>query len=462
MAITIRHAQVPDDSCRGAVVTAGDAEYDAARSVWNGLVDRRPQAVIRCAGPDDVRAGVQFARSHDLPLAIRGGGHSVAGHGSVDDGIVLDLQDLDTVAPEPGLRIVRAAGGVTWGAVDAVTQTAERAVPGGIFSRTGIAGLTLGGGYGWIRNAYGLSARSLRDAELVTADGRIVLSASDEDHELMWALRGGGGNFGVVTAFTFATHHVPARGYFLFVVHDGSSGYAARGLRRFRDFCAEAPATVSMLAFLGRVPTEAEGYPADAAGLPIVGFAGLFLGDADQGRELLRPLHEFGTPLLDLTDEMAYVDIQRVFDEDYPDGARYYWKSTNVLDLTDEAIEALVAAAAAAPSELSTIDIWHTMGAAAEPFDGAFLPSKAPFMINPEANWITREDDVANIDWARGVVSALAPLSDGSRYLNFAGMNEDGDAEMSASFRRNLVRLQEVKRRWDPENQFHLNQNVRP
>ncbi|WP_404473208.1 FAD-binding oxidoreductase [Microbacterium aerolatum] len=460
--MTILPVEVPDGLFQGAVVTNDQPGYDQARAVWNGLIDRHPRAIIRCAGPDDVRAGVQFAHEHDLPIAVRGGGHSVAGHGTVDDGIVLDLRDLDAVDAESGGHTVRAGGGATWGAVDAITQRDERAVPGGVFSRTGIAGLTLGGGYGWIRNSFGLSARSLRDAELVTADGRILASVADEEPDLLWALRGGGGNFGVVTAFTFDTHPVPARGYFLFVVHDAESGRAAAGLRLFRDFCAVAPPSVSMLAFLGRVPAGAEGYEPDAVGRQFIGFGGLFLGDADEGRELLRPLHEFGTPLLDVTGEMAYTDVQKVFDEDYPDGARYYWKSTNVRALTDEAIDTLAAAAIAAPSELSTIDIWHTMGAAAEPFDGAFLPSPAPYLVNPEANWIAPGDDAANIGWARGLVAALAPLSDGSRYLNFAGFNEDGDAEMSASFRCNLTRLEEVKRRWDPENLFHLNQNVKP
>lgn len=460
--MAILPVEVPDGLFQGAVVTNDQPGYDEARAVWNGLIDRHPRAIIRCAGLDDVQASVRFAHEHDLPIAVRGGGHSVAGHGTVDDGIVLDLRDLDAVDAEPGGHTVRAGGGATWGAVDAITQRDERAVPGGVFSRTGIAGLTLGGGYGWIRNSFGLSARSLRDAELVTADGRILASVADEDPDLLWALRGGGGNFGVVTAFTFDTHPVPARGYFLFVVHDGESGRAAAGLRLYRDFCAVAPPSVSMLAFLGRVPAGAEGYEADAVGRQFVGFGGLFLGDAEQGRELLRPLHEFGTPLLDVTGEMAYTDVQRVFDQDYPDGARYYWKSTNVRALTDEAIDTLAAAAVAAPSELSTIDIWHTTGGAAEPFDGAFLPSPAPYLVNPEANWIAAEDDAANITWARGLVAALAPLSDGSRYLNFAGFNEDGDAEMSASFRRNLTRLEEVKRRWDPENLFRLNQNVKP
>ncbi|WP_175988785.1 BBE domain-containing protein [Microbacterium tenebrionis] len=309
---------------------------------------------------------------------------------------------------------------------------------------------------------FGLSARSLRDAELVTAEGIVIGSVAEEAPDLLWGLRGGGGNFGAVAAFTFDTHPVPARNHFLFVIHDGGSGAAARGLRLFRAFCAEAPRNVSMLAFLGRVPVGAEGYPPDAAGRQFIGFAGLYLGDAEDGRSLLRPLHEFGTPLLDLSGETDYVEVQQVFDEDYPDGARYYWKSTNVLDLTDDAIDALVALAERAPSELSTIDIWHSGGAAAEPFDGAFLPSQAPFMVAPEANWIAPEGDTANIAWGREVVAAFAPLCYGSRYLNFAGFNEDGDAETSASFRRNLARLQGLKRRWDPGNLFRQNQNIVP
>lgn len=297
---------------------------------------------------------------------------------------------------------------------------------------------------------------------MVTADGDLVATDATRHPDLLWGLRGGGGNFGIVTSFTFRTHPVAQRGYFLFVLHDAPGTTADEGLRLFRDFCADAPDAVSLLASLGRVPAGAEGFAEGSAGRAFVGFAGLYLGDPDDGERMLRPLHDWGHPLLDAGGTMAYTDVQQIFDADYPDGARYYWKSTNVLSMDDDVIARLSEAARAAPSELSTIDVWHVAGEAARPFDGAFRPSAAPFLVNPEANWVDADRDADNIGWARDTVARLAPHSDGSRYLNFAGFNEEGDDEMISTFGDTMRRLRETKARWDPRNTFRGNQNVRP
>jgi len=446
----------------GDAVLPGDPDYDSARRVWNGIIDRRPAAVIRCASTDDVRAGVALAREYDLPVAVRGGGHSVAGHGTVDDGIVLDLAAFDAVSVDAEAREVRVGGGATWGAVDAVTQRHGLAVPGGVFSRTGVAGLALGGGYGWLRNAYGLSCANLIAAEVVTADSQLLEVTESSHPELLWALRGGGGNVGVVTRFTFRAHPVGPEVYFMMVFHDAGDGAAPGLLRRFREFCATAPDTVSLVGVVGVVPSEGEGFAPGSTGRPYVTFAGVMLGDPADGERLLRPLREAGTPLLDASGVMPWVRVQQAFDADYPDGRRYYWKSTNLTDLGDPAIDLIAEAGTHPESELSTVDLWHVAGAAARPVDGAFATSSAAFLINPEANWTDPADDGRNIRWVRGLVDDLAPYSDGTRYLNFAGFHDEASAQVRASFGENFERLARVKAQWDPHNVFRVNQNVRP
>jgi len=446
----------------GEVVVPGDAHYDDARRVWNGVIDRRPAAVIRCASTDDVRAGVAIAREYGLPVAVRGGGHSVAGHGTVDDGIVLDLAALNAVSVDADSRRVAVGGGATWGQVDAETQRHALAVPGGVFSRTGVAGLALGGGYGWLRNAYGLSCANLVAAELVTADSQLLEVTETSHPELLWALRGGGGNVGVVTRFTFLAHPLGPEVYFLMVFHDAADGAAPGLLRRFREFCASAPDSVSLVAVVGVVNDEAEGFPEGAAGRPYVTFAGVVVGDPAEGERLLRPLRESADPLLDASGVMPWVAVQRVFDADYPDGRRYYWKSTNVTDLADGAIDLIAEAGTHPASALSTVDLWHVAGAAARPVDGAFATSSAAFLVNPEANWTDPADDARSIRWVRDLVAALAPFSDGTRYLNFAGFHEEETTQVPASFGDHYERLARVKAQWDPHNVFRVNQNVRP
>jgi FAD/FMN-containing dehydrogenase len=446
----------------GELIVPGDDGYDRARRVWNGLVDRRPLAVLRCASTADVVAGVGFARDTGVPVAVRAGAHNVAGHATVDDGIVLDLGLLDEVAVDADARTARVGAGSTWGVVDAATQQFGLAVPGGVFSRTGVAGLALGGGYGWLRNAYGLSCASIVGARLVTAAGEVVDVDAGSQPDLLWALRGGGGNVGVVTEFTFRLHSVGPEVYFLRVFHDARGGGAKRGLRAFRHVCASAPYNVSLVAMLGIVDPAAEGFSAGSAGRPFIAFSGMYIGPPHEGELALRQLRKFGEPLRDDSASMPYVDAQRVFDDDYPDGGRYYWKSTNLVELGDPAIDLVVGAASAPASRLSRVDVWHIAGAAAQPVDGAFSATRARYLVNPEANWVEQRDDAKNIAWTRGLVTALAPYSDGSRYLNFAGFQEEGDILMRSSFGPNYERLARIKAKWDPENLFRLNQNVRP
>jgi FAD/FMN-containing dehydrogenase len=450
------------ESVSGELVLPVSDEYESARRVWNGVIDRHPLGVLRCASVDDVRAGVAFARQHGIPLAVRGGGHNVAGHGTVEAGLVLDLAAMNEIIVDEAAGRASVGAGATWGQLDAATQRFGLAVPGGMSSRTGVSGLALGGGYGWIRNAFGLSCSSILAADVVTADSTVVETDGERHPDLLWALRGGGGNVGVVTRFDFQLHRVGPEVYFLLVYHDARHSGATRAMRAFRQFCAKAPYSVSLMARLGVVADDAAGFAPGSAGVPFVAFAGVFLGDPDEGERLLGPLRRlFPDPLRDESGRVQYVDAQRAFDDEYPEGGRYYWKSTNVVELSDSAIDLVTATGSSPASKHSTVDVWHIAGAAAQPVDGAFT-ARPGFLVHPAAIWEDPHHDARNIAWVRGLVTALAPYSDHSRYLNFAGFEEEGDRMLRASYGPNYDRLAAIKDEWDQHNLFHLNQNVLP
>lgn len=447
----------------GEIVRPGDAGFDDARAVWNGMIDRRPTLVARCASVKDVVESVSFARAHGLLVAVRGGGHNVAGFGTCDGGLVIDLSRLKQIDVDPVRRVARAGGGVRWGELDQATQAHGLATPGGVVSDTGIAGLTLGGGYGWLRNKYGLSCDNLISAEVVTADGRVLTASETENPDLFWGLRGGGGNFGVVTTFEYRLHPVGPEVMFCFVFH--SARRAVEVLRFFREYTAHAPDEISVLAFCGIVPPGATAFPEETHGQHYVAFIGAFVGPVEEGERVVRPLRELDAPLVDFSRRMPYVEAQRILDEDYPARTmRYYWKSLNLLDLEDAAIDRIVEHAAKQPSPHSTTDIWHNGGAIRRVADDAmaFSGRHAPYGINPEANWSDPRDDQANVAWVRDFVEAMKPFSDGGRYLNFAGFLEEGESIMRTTFRAKYDRLAEIKRRYDPTNLFRLNQNVKP
>ncbi|HWQ15897.1 MAG TPA: FAD-binding oxidoreductase [Roseiflexaceae bacterium] len=448
----------------GELIQPGDAQYNAARAVWNGMIDRHPALIARCSRVEDVVAAVNFARAHGLPLAVRGAGHNVAGHGTCDGGLVIDLGPMKQIQVDPVRRIAWAGGGVTWGELDAATQAYGLATPGGVFSGTGIAGLTLGGGFGWLRNKYGLSCDNLIGAEVVTAAGQVVHASARENPDLLWGLRGGGGNFGIVTTFEYQLHPVGPEVMFVFVFHDGAADNMARAIRLYRDYSAEAPDEVSTLMACGVIPPDPHVFPAELHGRPMVLFGGLYAGPVEEGRRALQPLLDFGAPLMDASGVMPYVDAQKMFDHDYPDGRRYYWKSLNLSRLDDAAIARIVAHARRQPSPFSTTDIWHIGGAVARvgAEESAFHGRQASFLLSPEANWDNPQDDAANIGWLRDFIADMEEFSDGSRYLNFPGFQEEGDAMMRAAFGPQYARLAALKARYDPHNLFRLNQNVRP
>ena len=444
---------------RGEVLLPDDAAYDTVRSVWNGMIDRRPALIVRATGTADVVAAVNVARESELEIAVHGGGHNVAGHAVADGGLMLDLSMMNGVSVDREARTVRAEGGATLGDVDHETQLFGLATPLGVVSETGIAGLTLNGGYGHLSREYGLSVDNLVEVEIVTADGQ-VRTVNDHQHEdLFWALRGGGGNFGVVTAFEYDLHDVGPEVYQVFAWYHGNE--AATLLSRFREWTESAPRSAAVLPFAATVPTIEE-FPAESWGEPALAFLGCIRDDREEAEALMASLTEGSDPIADFSGSAQFEELQSLLDEDYPDGLRYYWKSTYLADLSEEVIDLMLRYNEAAPSPLSTVDIWWLGGAVAEvPQDAtAFWHREEPFMLTFEANWEDPEADEANIEWAREGFAAFEELSvTGGRYGNFPGFAEDPARLL---FGENYDRLVEIKETYDPENLFHLNQNISP
>jgi FAD/FMN-containing dehydrogenase len=444
---------------RGEVLLPDHEEYDEVRAVWNGMVDRSPAVILQATGTADVVAAVNFAREHDLEVSIHGGGHNVAGNAVSDGGLMIDLSGMNGVHVDPDERTVRAQGGSTLGDVDHETQLFGLATPLGVVTETGIAGLTLNGGYGHLSREHGLSIDNLVEVEIVTADGR-VRTANDHQHEdLFWAVRGGGGNFGVVTSFEYQLHDVGPEVYQFFVWYPGDE--VADRLAAFRAWTESAPATAGVLPFVAHVP-ELDEFPEAVWGEPALAFFGCYRGEPDAADEVFAPLTEGATLLADFSESTRYEALQAALDEDYPDGLRYYWKSIYLAELTDEVVDLMNQYNGAAPSILSTIDLWWLGGAVAEvPQDAtAFWHRDKPFMITFEANWEDPADDEANVEWARDGFEAFEALSiAGGRYGNFPGFAED---PAHLLFGDNYDRLVEVKTKYDPENLFHLNQNIAP
>lgn len=449
---------------RGRLIRPGETDYGTARAVWNGMIDRHPALIIACMDTNDVVAAVNFAREHLLPVAVRGGSHGVAGHATCDGGLVIDLSRMKGITVNPDARLARAEAGVTWGELDAATQAYGLATPGGVFSRTGIAGLTLGGGFGWLRSKLGFSCDNLVAARVVTANGEVIHASETERPDLLWGLHGGGGNFGVVTEFEYRLHPVGPEVMFAFVLHDGEGEHMAQAIQFYRDFCATAPDEASTIAACGIVPPHDDTFPAAIHRRPYVLFGGLYTGPITEGKQVLRPLIEFGTPLIDFSAVKPYIEAQQAFDADYPDGLRYYWKSLNLVQLDDAVIDRLAKHAHRQPSVLSTTDLWDIRGAVrrkgAE--DAAFHGREAPYLLNVEANWEDQADDDANIAWVREFIADMREFSDGGRYLNFAGFQEEGDEMMRNAFGAHYERLAALKAKYDPNNLFHLNQNIKP
>jgi FAD/FMN-containing dehydrogenase len=434
---------------RGEVIAEGDPGYDEARALWNGLVDKRPTVILRAADTDDVQAAVAFAREQRLQVAVRGGGHGVAGNALSDDAVVIDLSLLKGIEVDPAARTARAGAGVRLGELDRATQEHGLAAPLGVVSQTGIAGLTLGGGIGWLRRKHGLACDNLVSLEVVTADGRLVTASETENADLFWGLCGGGAGLGVVTSFEYRLHPVGPEVQLLFVFYPGE--HAAEILDRLGEFMATAPEELSPLAVLGRVP-DVEDFPEEAHGRPSVAILAPYAGPVEEGERVLAPLRELGDPIVDFSGPTTYVEAQSALDADYPDGGLYYWKSADLERLDGDVVERLVASAESAPGHHSTIDVWFHGGAMDRVApDATAFGARPRYLIGVEANWDDPATSEANVAWAREAVAALQPFSSGGGYLNFPGLFEEGEELLRASHGSgNYDRLVALRKRYDP------------
>ena len=444
----------------GSVLRPTDAGYDDARRVFNGMIDRRPALIARCATTGEVVAAVRHARAHGLVISVYGGGHGVTGAAVCDDGVCIDLRPMHAIDVDADARIVTAEAGATWGQFDAATTAHGLMVTGGRVPSTGIAGLALGSGSGWFERKFGFTCDSLLSCEVVTADGDVVTASEDENADLFWGLRGGSGNFGIVTRFEFRAHPIPPLLYagMLMYPHE----MARDVLRHYRDFMAGAPDEVGGAPALISAPPE-EFVPEPVRGKPVLGVIVAYAGDPAEGREALRPLVEFGPPAVAMVDDMPYTALQGLLEPSVPKGVRNYWTADFYDELPDEAIDVLVEHTSRVPSPITQVIIQPGGGAIRRVPDAAmaFGSRDAGWNIHYLSIWPDPAADEQNIAWTRGLAGAMKPWATGRAYLNFLG--DEGQERVQAAFGpEKYAKLVALKDRWDPGNVFRLNQNIRP
>jgi FAD/FMN-containing dehydrogenase len=446
------------DQVQGETISAEDGAYEEARRVYNAMIERRPRVIVRPAGADDVVAAVNFARENELGVAVRGGSHSVPGFGTADDAVVIDLGRMQEVEVDPDTRTARSQGGATWGVFNDAAHAHGLATTGGIISTTGIGGLTLGGGIGYLSRGCGLSCDNLLSAEVVTADGRILTANERENEDLFWAIRGGGGNFGVVTSFEFQLH--PVReiygGPILYEVDD-----AATVLSFYRDFIRDAPEQLGGFP-AWQIAPPLPFIPEDRHGDPFLIFVTCWAGPIEEGEAALKPLHDVAPVVAEHVGPMPYPALNSAFDELVPSGLQHYWKANFVKELSDEAIGAHLEHGPKLPAVNSTVHIYPINGAChrVAPDATAFAYRDATFATVIAGMWPDPADNERNIAWVRDYYKATAPLSEEGGYVNF--MAGDDQDRITANYRQNYDRLVDVKRKYDPDNRFHFNQNIRP
>ena len=446
----------------GELLTPDKEGYGSARQLWNAMIDKSPSLIARCNGVADVIGAVKFARTSGLPIAVRGGGHNVAGHAVCDTGVTIDLSGMRAVHVNPDRRTAVVEGGATWAEVDRETQVFGLATPGGLISETGVGGLTLSGGFGYLRGRHGLSIDNLLAAEVVTAEGNLVRASAEENSDLLWALKGGGGNFGVVVRFEFALHPVGPEVQFIAPIYALEEGPGP--IRAWRDYVSRNDEELAMICEFSTVPEDDE-FPSEYWGKKVFALVGVALGSPEQTEELSKPLRELGTLVTDFSGRMAYKDIQKLFDEQTPfNEMRCYWKARYLSELPDAMIDLAIENAEAAPSPNTISSLWN-MGRAVQAVPAsasAFGDRSMGWMYSADGVWGEVADDEANIAWARDSWTKAEPFGHAGRaYLNFPGHGEDG-ALTAAAFGENYARLREIKARFDPENIFKFNQNIPP
>jgi FAD/FMN-containing dehydrogenase len=449
------------DPVEGDVIAPGDADYREAREIWNAMIDREPAAIVRPRNAEDVVEAIGFARGHDLPLAVRGGGHNVAGNATVDDGLVIDFCDMRAVEVDAAGRTVQVEAGALLSDLDAAAAEHGLVLPGGIISTTGVAGLTLGGGFGWLSRKLGLTIDSLRSAELVTADGESITASEQSHPDLFWGIRGGGGNFGVVTSFEFQADDLGPELLCGLIVHPIESG--REFLQHHREMASKAPDELSAWA-VARLAPPLPFLPEEVHGRPVVVLAFLHAGDPEEGELLVAERYEgFGEPYGKHIGVMPYPAWQQGFDALNAPGHRNYWKSHNLAELSDPVIDAVLAAVERLPSPHAEVLIAHLGGAISrvENDRTAYAHRDAEFVVNIHGHWTDPADDEAGLGWTRGLFDAIAPHATGGTYVNF--LSDEGSERVQDAYPPAVwSRLVEVKRRYDPDNLFRLNQNIPP
>ena len=437
----------------GQILQPSDPAYDEVRKVHNGLVDKRPALITRCRGVADVIDAVNLGRKLNLEVAVRGGGHNVAGRSTTEGGLMIDLSLMKGIHVNPKARAARAQGGLTWNEFNRETQLYGLATTGGVVSTTGIAGLTLGGGLGWLMSKHGLALDNLLSVDLVLSDGRILTASTQDNADLFWAVRGGGGNFGVATSFEYRLHPVGP------IVTGGLIAYPFSAawdvLRFFRDVTASLPDEFSVFAGLIHAP--------DGSGTKLVALVVCHCGESGDGARGAQPIKKFGAPLMDVIGPMPYVAVNAMLDAAYPRGALNYWKSNFLASLSDEAIRTMIDCFAKCPTPMGQLLLEHFHGAVTRvgPTETAF-PHRAPgYNAVVISEWMQPKDSNACIAWARDSFTAMQPFMGSGRYMNYLGDDETGDPA-AAAYGPNYQRLQQVKAKYDPENFFHVNQNIQP
>ena len=465
-----RPTELSDDSLselrtqlRGEALTPSDPGYEDARVPFNAMHADRPSLIVRCTGTADVVDAVNFARENGIEVTVRAGGHSIAGFSSSDGGMVIDLSLMRGVDVDPEVRVARAQGGALWGDADRETQAFGLATPGGVVSETGVAGLTLGGGYGWLRRKWGLSCDNVVAAQVVCADGQVRMASADVNPDLFWGIRGGGGNFGIVTSFTFRLHPVGPVVAFAGVFYPAADTAAV--LRGYRDYFDGGPDEVSAEAIAITMPADPH-LPEPIHDQECFVVVAVFAGDVEEGMKVLQPLRELATPLADISQPMPFTMVQSAFDGFFPHGQlQSYWKSLYLSELSDEAIDLIAQKAQERPSPLTLLDV-YTMGGAVNRVaseDTAFSERSAPYMVAVPGNWSDAGDNAENIAWVRQTWSEIGAFGTGSTYLNFTGRaDERTDVGVDDALGRNLRRLAEVKATYDPDNFFRVNNNIVP
>ena len=451
------------ENCRGTVLCPGDNGYDETRGLHNAMIDKRPAAIVRCTGVADVQHCVNVARDHGVTPAIRGGGHGVAGNAVCDDGVMIDLSLLRNVRVDAGQRIAWVSGGATLADIDHETQAFGLVAPAGVVSATGIAGLALGGGFGWVRGKYGMSVDNILGVDIVTADGELRHASATENTELFWAVRGGGGNFGVVTTFEFQLHPLGPIVMHCVPLYPGAE--ARDILHGWRAFMRDAPDDFTTEFFFWTVPAH-DDFPAHLQGQDVVIPAGVYAGPADEGERFVQPLRELSTPLFDNSAQRPFTAVQQMFDAYQPKGVTLdFWKSLYLDNLADEVIDELVTVFNERPAKRTPF-VLHDLRGASSRIDAdatAFGARDMAYLMEFNSSWTSPQETQANIDWTRKVWMDMAKrFSSRGGYLNMTSYNEDGEGLVKDSYGVNYTRLRQVKAQYDPDNLFRLNANILP